>query len=57
MKKMLFALLMPAVFIFSQANAQNQPAQNTGKPEVKAKVNGVFPVQLNSTCQTTETNR
>jgi hypothetical protein len=40
MKKMLFALLMPAVFIFSQANAQNQPAQNTGKPEVKAKVNG-----------------
>ncbi len=40
MKKMIFVLLMPVVFILSQANAQNQPAQNSGKTEVKAKVNG-----------------
>jgi hypothetical protein len=40
MKKMMFMLLMPAVFIFSQANAQNQPVQTAAKTEVKAKVNG-----------------
>jgi hypothetical protein len=40
MKKMILVLLMPAVFIFSQANGQSQPAQNGGKAEIKAKVNG-----------------
>ncbi len=40
MKKMIFVLLMPAVFILSQASAQNQPAQNAAKTETKAKVNG-----------------
>ena len=40
MKKMMFMILMPAFFIFTQANAQNQPAQTAAKTEVKAKVNG-----------------
>ena len=37
---MFLALLLPALFILSQANAQTQAAQTTGKTEAKAKVNG-----------------
>ncbi len=40
MKKMIFVILLPAVLFLSQANAQNQAAQNAGKTEIKAKVNG-----------------
>jgi len=40
MKKLMIAILLPASFIFSQVNAQNQAAATAGKTEVKAKVNG-----------------
>ncbi|MEI6173055.1 MAG: DUF1573 domain-containing protein [Bacteroidota bacterium] len=40
MKKLMIAILLPAAFIFSQVNAQNQTAPAAGKTEVKAKVNG-----------------